>query len=522
MKKALFAFLILVNSYANTQVLTDVFKLLKQGSYEEIIKKLNNTKSRDKNFLGTKHYLVALSYSRSQDYQSAIENFAIAIKLDNKSPDLFYEFGQALYAMNELEKAQKAFFQSAKNDFKVSPSNYYIAHIYQLLDQHKNAKTFFEKIISDSSATTDMKQVARFQLTESLLEMARKTQDTKDIVKKHIIPGYEKAFSIKTSGSTAADISKRLLQVQDEFGLNPNKLVSGKKIPLKRFKASFSQEFTYNNNFTLTNDLPGNQQTKADTFVLVSELNIGYDFILKRRYTITPSLSLEKEIHTERDDSNVYSSDGYEIEPTIDFKFAHRAFNNPASLYFNFDYTYKAEDRESVKEQVFNNRTTTYELGEKFKYFKFGESTLKLKQKYFRSYSESLHIDTTTLAFDQIMIRKGKVYLLLLNYDMNDYINSSTNNTDSLLARVDMIWPLFMPKLTLNLGASYTWLKYDDADEAADNGTEKTLSTTLKFTREISKKSSLDLEYVYTKNSSLDEDSDYSSHETTLEYTFTY
>ncbi len=524
-RNTFYFFLILIfnlNSIAYKSSLKKSFDALEDGNYELMISHLESETSRDKNFLKTKYYFLGVANARLQNYEEAIKKFSLALKAKNKEADLYYELGQSLYAMNDLKKSQKAFSASADNGFKVAQSNYYIAHIAQLLDDHKMAKSFFEKVISDNSVSKDMRQIARFQLAETLLSMARLVPATKEKVSSFVLPQFKDALEINKKGTTAADILKRIIAVQDEFGLNPNKYVSGKKLPKKRFDLFFSQAFEYNNNFTLTDDLPGNIQSKSDTFVVESEIDTNYSFILKRKYTFKPGLKLTKTVHTERDDSSVYSSDGYEITPYLDFSLAHKHFGEPATLYLNIDYDYNAEDREAKKESIFNNRTLTFELGNKFKYFKFGKTTLKVKRKIFTSYSPSLDNKANTIAMDQLYIRKGKVFLFLLNYDMTRYDTSDDNDTNTLLLRSDFIWPSFLPKTTLNMALSHTWISYQNQSTKTSKGTEKNLSPSFKLTRDVSKRLALDVEYIYSKNSSNQESSNYTSHVTTLELSYSY
>ena len=521
-----FYFLLLLtislNSLAYKSSLKKSFDELENGNYELMISHLESERSKDKNFLKAKYYFLGIANARLQNFEEAIKNFSLALKSNNNEADLYYELGQALYAMNDLKKSQKSFAASAENGFKTAQSNYYIAHIAQLLDNHKMAKNFFEKVISDNRASKDMRQIARFQLAETLLSMARKVKGTREKVSSFVLPQLEEALKVNNKGTTAADILKRIMAIQDEFGLNPNKYVSGKKLPEKRFDLFFSQAFEYNNNFTLTDDLPGNIQSKSDTFIVESEIDTNYSFILKRKYTLKPGLKLTKTIHTERDESSVYSSDGYEISPYLDLSLAHKHFGNPATFYLNIDYDYNAEDREGKKETIFNNRTLTFELGNKFKYFKFGNTTMKVKRKVFTSYSSTLDNKTNTVAMDQLLIKRGKVILFLFNYDMTRYDSSDTNDTNTLLLRSDFIWPSFLPKTTLNMALSHTWISYQNQATKTNKGTERNLSPSFKLTRDVSKRLGLDLEYVYSKNSSKESSSNYTSHVTTLELSYSY
>lgn len=510
------------NIHASKSDIKKAADFLNEGDYDSMIQVLERNSNKDIIILRAKHYFLGIAYARNQDFEQAIRNFSLAIKYKNQKPDLYYELGQALYAMNELDKAQKSFSTSANNGFKESQSHYYIAHIAQLLEKSKMAKEFFIKVINNPKTTIDLKQVARFQLSETLLTMARKTQDVKKFVELHVLPQFEKALQVKNTGPTAVDILKRIKSIQDEFGLNPTKFVSGKALPKKSLSIFASQNIGYNNNFTLTDDLPGNVQSKEDTFISETNIEASYLFIMKRKYTIEPGLAISHTVHSERDNSAVFSADEYEIRPSLDFTLAHKQFNNPATLYLNLNYDYRALDNRQQKNRVFNNRTYTYELGNRFKYFNFGTSNIKVRQRVFRSFNPALSVDTTTIGADQLVVKGGKVYLFLLNLDLARFTQADTNDNDTLLLRTDYIWPSILPNLSLNLALSYTFISYKNSATDASQGVEKILSPSFKITRDITDRFAVDVEYIYTKNTSDAQSRNYTSHLTSLEFSYSY
>ncbi len=516
MKGLIFSALLLTNLSAYSADLSNVYNSLKEGQYEDVITSLDQIKDSTKNFLSTKHYLKGLSYSRLQNFPLAIDNYKLAISYGNTSTDLWYELGQALYAENELQLSRKAFLRSAKSDYNRAQSNYYIGHISQLLDDHKNAKKYFEEILKDPKAEAEMLQVGRFQLSESLLQMARIKDDTQSYVEKYILPQMELSIKTLPKSETAKDIEKRILEVQREFGLDPSLMRNGRARPASKAQYTFSQIFTYDNNFTLSNDLPQNVSTSKDTFIFESVLGLSTSFDIKRRFIIKPSLTLTNTSHSDRDSSLVYASDGYNINPKLRTSYEHKAFSNPASLLLNFSYEYQAEDRLAQKEEIFNNRTTSFTIGERFKYFSKGETTLKFKNKYFRSYSESLHNDSTSFSIDQIIFHEKSLYVILFLYNDIKYINAETNNVTSNTLRFDYIRPNIFSKTTLSLGLSNTWQTYEDTTKDAQRGVETTLSYNMKLSRQIREYFSVDLEHIYTKNSSELETSNYSKNETSL------
>ena len=136
------------NIYAQSISLIEFNNYFKSGQYSKalIILGKNNLIQFD---LGEKSYLEGLCYAKLQEYDKAISKFEIAIKNENKNSDLDYEYGQALYAANELKKARNAFSASAAKKFNTPASIYYIAHISQILEEFPSAIENYIESIAD-------------------------------------------------------------------------------------------------------------------------------------------------------------------------------------------------------------------------------------------------------------------------------------------------------------------------------------------------------------------------------------
>lgn len=502
--------------------LSNVYKNLEEANYEEVIEQLDAIKSKDKKFLETKYFLKGLSYSKLQEYTPSILEFKKSIAAGNQSGEIFYEFGQVLYAQNELVLSRKSFIRANEKKFKSAQSLYYIGHISQLLEEHKNAKTYFSKILKDKSASTEIRQIARFQMSESMIILARMSNNPEVVVEKYILPQLKKALATDKKSQVAQDILKRISEIENEFGLNPNLYKNGRAIAQNRLNISFSHELKYDNNFTLTSDLPETTQTKVDTFINTSTLELAYTFIAKRRVSIKPYLNFEKTTHSNREDSQIFSSDAYTIDTGSKLSFEHKAFKNPASFLLNFDYEYNAEDRLSNKEIIFNDRNHSIEFGERVKYFSFGETTFKLKFKTLSSYVDTSNYTATILSIDQILIKDKSLYVFLFLNNSSNYENDITSNTNSTTFRIDYLRPEFLPKTMLNIGASATMLNYEDEVKSETRGTEKTFSYNFKLSRDIRSYLVLDAEYTYTQNKSLVDASNYTKHETLIKLNLNY
>ncbi|WP_417334825.1 tetratricopeptide repeat protein [Halobacteriovorax marinus] len=509
-------------SAKESRVIKSSLELFQKGSYAQVLEGLSTLKETRSN-RATRNYLMALSHNRLQNYDKAIPYFIEAIKAKSVAKDIYYEYGQALYANNDLTKARIAFKKSADLNYKKDSSIYYVAHVSQILEENKTAKAYYTQILNSDTADTALKQVARFQIGEVLLSMARENEDTQRLVKQFVLPQMDKAYEVDTTSSLAREIKSRKKEIEREFGLDPNILYNGKRISSKRWNLSFTQDLNHDSNISLTNDLPSSAASREESFVFKTKMRAGYDFIVNKRFIINPELNMSLKSHTNRDSETVKSEDNYDISPSLNTSFEHKAFNKPASLFFNIDYNYNSKYNTAMQRKAFYSRSTTYTIGEKFKFFSKGDTSLKFKYKDLSSHTSTLFSKTKSFSVDQLYLTSSSsIYMFLLSYDSLDTYNNPKNATNSTLLRVDYIKPNILPKITLHVGASVTFVSYTDANESSVRGTEKTITPSIKLTKKINDKLKFSVGYNYTKNTSLKADYDYTKHVTSssLKYTF--
>ncbi|MFG1483341.1 hypothetical protein ABMA79_10345 [Halobacteriovorax sp. HFRX-2_2] len=514
-----------ITSMGLAQSMTPVYRAFENSNYEKVIELLNSPNY--KNFKsakspGVRDYLLGISYSRIQEYNKAIDAFNSAIKKGNKASELNYELGQANFAINNLDDAIENFKKSERAKYKVEQSNYYIAYIYQLKEEPKNAKVYFGKLLKNKKTSKEMKQISYFQIANMNLEIARETSRTREIVEKYILPDYYKAIDIDPNSSTADDIDNRIKEIKKEFFLEENKLINGDPLPSERLSLSVEEKITYDNNVTLSDDLPSSTGTNKDSFFSQTRLNIEKAFNFKRRYTITPALELKNTIYTDRVDSEIYSNDSYNITPELDIDFAYRINKKPARLFTNLVYDYQAKDVNAQKSKQFNYRSQQFELGSEMPFFEAGNTTLTFKYQTYSYYTESLDRSSMVVSADQIIKKTYGIFVLLYQFDSSDYANSPNLNTTSHLFRVDYIVPSLFPNTSFNAGLSTNFISYEDAATDATRGLEMTTSLNAKLTRIINRHFSFGFEYIYTNNSSDEDTSNYTAHQTAIDFSYYY
>jgi tetratricopeptide (TPR) repeat protein len=518
-------FIAVTNASAETQLMAEALRHFKIGDYVQTIETLKKVRG-DKKIMGTKYYLMGISYNRIQEYDESVKAFKQSIANGSTTQDIWYEYGQALYAANELQMAKKVFNESAKRNFKRWTSYYYIAHISQILEEWKEAKKYYQMILDSDAADTNTTQVARFQMAETLLAMARlRYPEDKDkqseMVSKFILPQFTKAIDVDQNSTLSKDIRSRRVEVQREFGLDPTKFKNGRDIPSDLWDVYVALDFRYDNNITFSSDTPSVQATQKDSNIVETEAYAQRKFILGRRWVISPEIQWNLTYHQDRDSTEVYSNDSYKISPAIHTKYEHKAFGDPASILLDYDYAYNARDKDAIKDMSYYASSTTWTLGWRAKLLQSGETTIKVKYKNYEAYTNTLNNTTTSLSMDHVAILPSqRILVTFFSYD-DIKVELDSNSSKSYLLRFDYIIPGVYNMYTLDFAININMV--DEYNNTTKTNPDISYAPSIKITKNINEHFKLDLTYEYTMNTSDDTTgSEYTKHVSgmRLKYTF--
>ncbi len=509
----------------NQQSLVSAFKYYKDGTYIKALADLDKIKTdRDRKILGNKEYLKGIIFNRLLRYEEAIDSFIKAQKLGFKIEDFHYELGQAYYANNDLFKARSSFTKSFDSGFNKKISLYYMAHITQILEDFKKAKAYYTSLLKVAEEEKDrkMSQIAHFQLSECLLSMAEKREDPKPLIIKFVIPHLKESKEVLPESSLAKEIKTRISEVERRYYLDPNMMKNGRNLSDKRFRARFRHEVRYDSNITLSTDVPTAQSTEKETFIHETNLNMGYLFSHSGRFTHTPEIRIRNTYHTDRDEATVFQNDTFNLTGSLDNSYEHTLFGQQASALFNINYSYIERDREKIKDKILFSRATSVYFGERFRFFSFGPTTIKLKYKDYKSFDASLHNKTSSISFEQIKsLASGNLLLILGQYDYIDRYNSPDSTTANYLLRFDYLTPNIWNRFTLNTSLSTSFL--DTKEQSNTRGLEKTITPSVELRRKVGKLISANLGFDYTWNISKDKQNyDYKKHVIRFELSMNY
>ncbi|MBT3585146.1 MAG: hypothetical protein HN509_09570 [Halobacteriovoraceae bacterium] len=522
------AFLILIFCCLTLQAafamgpLARAFKSFNTGDYVATIKLLKNFNGSKKSEKAVKWYLSAISQARLQKFDQAVDSFARANRYKQEARDFFYEYGQALYAANSLEEARRNFLKSVGKKFKKATSLYYVAHISQILEQHKTAKRYYRQILKEEKRDKNVLQIASFQLAEVLLSMAETTKKPAAKVKKYVLPQMRKAIVIQPEHRLVVEIKNRILEVQRQYGLDPNQMINGKTLPERRWNLSFKEVISYDTNITQSTDLITAQATQKDSYIYTSSLRGKYTLNPNNRFIANPEVQLLHVKHSDQDNATVFENDAYQIIPALNNSLEHSAFGKPASFLFGLEYNYTARDRGQKHEIIKYATSITQYIGEKFRYFSGGNTGVKFKLKTYRAFQKTQDNNTFSMVLDQVIsLKSGNLLLFFISADFINNIGLSRESTNSFLFRVDYIIPEFLKGYMLNIAHGFTLI--DTRQQQATRGYERQFNPSLKLTKNISRKFSVAYGHDYTRVTSKDKTGhEYSKNVTSLELKYKF
>lgn len=498
------------------------YKYYKVGEYQLAIDELQ--KSDDGKNEAERSYLLGLALKNLQKNADAVVYFKRALVLGFTSADILYEYAQSLFAINELDRAKKAFELSFKSGFKPDVSLYYLAYIGELLEDPQSTKVNYVKILKDPRSSGEMKQLAYFKLGELIYEKIKNKFYVEEYIEKYVAPLMKKGIAVDDESPLADEIRTKYDEILIRHNMHPLLLVNGRMLSRKSTTFTFSQEFAQDTNVSLASDSPSFASVNSDagSSVLVSDLFYSVRFLsVLRRFVFTPELNINYTDYLNDTNPDVYKNDSYYIAPALRGAYEFSWNKKTASLLYEYEYNYTARDSQEVGERSFYGRSGTYNLGLRYPFTERTETTFKLRYKDLSSFADYITGTTSTIYFDHLWVRKNGHVLIFMAY-MDQYRAAEDYySTNSYYARVDYLIPHLISEIDFNLGIGMNML--DTMAQSDERGTEKTYDLSLKMFYRFHKSWRLGTNTSWTKNTSLNtEDYAYSKYYYSVELGYSY
>jgi len=505
LKNALLVFsILLINfSWGQDSSLEAFYLKFKTGNYQGALQELELVRSSSE-FEPTRNYLTALTYKNMQKHDLAIAHFKNAIKLGKKSEDIFFEYGQSLFAVNELEKAKRAFRISFEKGYKPDFSLYYIAHISELLEDHGAVKSNYIQLIKDKRADKNMRQIAYLRLAELIYDRIKNKFYAQNYISKYIVPLLDKGLALDPKSDTASEIESRYDEILLKHNLHPLLLDNGRMLSRQATTLILTQQYQQDDNVTLESDAPSltSTNTDASSAIMNSEFYFSKRYVGGKYFVFTPEIRLSYSDYLNDTNPEIYQNNSYGISPAFRGSYNFSWNKKRAELLYEFEYNYTARDKNQEKKRTFFGRSTTYSLGLRKRFLENGDTTIKLRRRDLSSFNNAISGATTTLYMDQLYVRKNG-HILVGLFIMDRYRpEDETNATDSYLFRADYLMPRLFWGIDFNWSASVTML--DTKLQKEQRGLERNTTLGLKIQRRFNKRWRLGVTFNRIQNTSSD------------------
>lgn len=486
-------------------VFKEAAALFGQGKYTstvEALTEIEKQKQNDRASLGLIAYWKGICYNRLQDYPKAIEHFDRALGLEYKPQDIHYEYGQALYASEKYQDARIQFRESLKKKFKRAISLYYIGYLSRELGDRKKAVTFFKALQKlPPEETKEVMQAAEFQIGDVYLDQVEKSRDAFRAVESYVIPQYRKALALDENSNLAQPIRNKIIELQRKYDLIMFNLRNGRPVLNPPYFLRAGLDNGYDTNVTFAPSETTISKSDQSSYYTRADVMGRYTIYHENYASIAPEFRFNYTRYHNRV-PEIYRNDNYLIAPAVRTAYEYTAWDKPASILADYEFAQSQRDVNAKEKLEFSSRSHAFVLGDRFNYFKSGESTVKFRYRLFDSYNDDTDSKTMSLAYEQVVGLNLSTLLLFASFDRSR-VEDESFDTDSFTVRGDYIFATRgwgTPSVGLMLTST------DPINNRSERGRELLINPSARLSKTFARHWRANLKYDYQNNQSKDED----------------
>lgn len=470
---------------------------------KSIEEELSKNPQSNKQQLGLVHYWKGITYNRLQEFGEAIASFDKALNLDYAPIDIHYEYGQALYAADKLKEARLQFRESLKRKFKRGVSLYYIGFISKELGDRKKAFSFFKSIKKlEEQEVKEVIQAAEMQVGDIYLEQIEKRKDAFKGIETYVIPQYKKALEHDPDSSLAPLIKEKIVKLQRKYDLVLFQLRNGRPTLFPPYFLRLSAEVGQDTNVIFAPAETTISESDQKSLYTKTDVLGRYTFYYRDFFSISPEFRFNYTRYNNRV-PEIYKNDNYLLAPAIRTSYEHTLWDRPASILFDYDYAEARRDVNAEEKLEFSSRSHSLMIGERFNYFSFGESIVRLRYRMLESYLSTSDSTATSLIFEQIRSWGINTFLFFISYDMMR-VKDESFDTNAFTFRTDLIFGRVRDWFTPSAGVGIT--STDPINDRDARGREYLINPNVRLSKTFKKNWRANLKYEYQKNISEDEE----------------
>ncbi len=317
---------------ASDELKKEIHEQYNQGAYFQTILLLSELE-KEKSSGPIAWYWKAICFQKLQEHKEAISFFGKALQSGNFPREIYYQYGQSLFADSRFTQAQDYFHKSWVMKIKPGHSLFYIAHSYQLEGQHEKAISYYQKIASLKNIDANIRQAASAQLAEVYLAINKESGEnqTQNVVSR-VIPQMQMAIEDDAASLLARELKKRINDIQLQYG------ISSFSQP-KPYAFMFNQSIKYDSNVTLTPDNTTNASAVKQASPLISSELFGkYSLLIGHKFKTSPEVRMSFDKYLENSQATVYQNNELFLGLSVRNAYQHSLFGPDSALLLDFEY----------------------------------------------------------------------------------------------------------------------------------------------------------------------------------------
>ncbi|MBC74911.1 MAG: hypothetical protein CME64_02760 [Halobacteriovoraceae bacterium] len=526
----LFIFSNLVFSQSNDtkEILQEIYSSYEKGEYEEAIsllanvsKNFENHSKNHENLKGLINYWQGLCYVRLNEFEKGIDKLRLAIKENYAASDVYYEYGQALYASLELKKARIAFKKSVEAKYKMAVSMYYIGFISQEIGDLKTAASFYnaiEKLPLDEKK--DVVQAARMQLAQIYLDQVREKGMGAVAIEEYVLPMYRKALKWDEESSLAVEIKAKIESIQRRYNLVLFQLRNGRPTARPAYFLKTNIKYSIDDNVNAYDK--DTLETLKEEEYSSSLYEVGafgrYTFYPNSSFSLSPQFNFGYTKYLS-EESAITRNDNYFFTGTLQTTYEHFFNEAPATTYLDIGYTYNADDIDEDESLEKSDTVASVTLSEQLQIWKNNPSTFRLRYAQTNAEDANNELSSYGVVYEQAIAALNSLFYLYTAYDKNTYAERTSEDNVSTTIRLDALMPDVYNLFNPNLYASTFSVDYEND---AERGTTTLNTIGLNLNRPVGKNWFLYVDYAVSSQTGNNDTDNYEKQVVTvnLDYIF--
>jgi tetratricopeptide (TPR) repeat protein len=491
---------------ASQKTFAEAYALFTKGAYPQAIEKVEQIHATDQETRASVAYFEGTVQAKQQAFDKAAEQFRKALAAGSREQSIHYDYGQALFATQDLKGAEAQFRQSIIGKFKMGASAYYIAYIRSVLDDKPGARDFYKRISKLDRDPDKVKQSSLLQIAELSFEEATEMKENKKkkAERKKLLEGetqalYRRARDYDPATPVAEQARARLAEIEGQLEEMVERMRNGNPLPRQAWGFLLTQDFTYDTNVITQADQALIQVSNSDALISKTGFLAKYQFSIAKTFSVIPEFGSAVTYHSRRSTPSVYQNDNISISPALRTKYEHWSGGKPATLQLDLDFNLMLRDYQKAHQFPFYTRYYSTMLSERVKWFDVGNTTFKAGMKFIEYYDPAKNAYVPTVSVTQL-------FGSFVNTFTYDYQHARDDFNDERNYRYRGSYSFSEVIEKIDVTPSVSLAVKDTMKQKGTRGNETNLAPGVSLTRPFSKHVDGTLEYTWTKNFSLSKD----------------